>query len=50
MATPAPKQWGITPPLSVALPTDAEKKATDALIEELTRENNFESRADTEKR
>ncbi|APA10629.1 hypothetical protein SS1G_12538 [Sclerotinia sclerotiorum 1980 UF-70] len=50
MATAAPKQLGITPPLSTALPTDAEKQATDALIEELTRENNFESRADTDKR
>ncbi|KAI9646077.1 polynucleotide adenylyltransferase [Ciborinia camelliae] len=50
MATAAPKQLGITPPLSTALPTDAEKKATDALIEELTRQNNFESRADTDKR
>lgn len=50
MATAAPKQLGITPPLSTALPTDAEKRATDALIEELTKENNFESRADTDKR
>ncbi|ESZ93790.1 hypothetical protein SBOR_5819 [Sclerotinia borealis F-4128] len=50
MAAPASKQLGITPPLSTTLPTDAEKQATDALIEELTRENNFESRADTDKR
>lgn len=50
MATAAPRQLGITPPLSTALPTDAEKQATDALIEEMTKENLFESRADTEKR
>lgn len=50
MAAAAPRQLGITPPLSTALPTDAEKQATDALIEEMTKENLFESRADTEKR
>jgi len=36
--------------LSQALPTDAEKHQSDALIEELRRQNNYESAADTKKR
>ncbi|PQE13180.1 Poly(A) polymerase protein [Rutstroemia sp. NJR-2017a BBW] len=51
MTTPAPtKQLGITPPLSTALPSDSEKQASAALIEELKRQNNYESAAETQKR
>jgi hypothetical protein len=46
----APNQWGVTAPISTALPTDADKKSSDALIEALRRENNFESTEDTNKR
>ncbi|KAJ6439994.1 Poly(A) polymerase [Purpureocillium lavendulum] len=42
--------YGVTPPLSQALPTEAEKRASDALIEELRRQKTFESPSDTEKR
>ncbi|RFU35747.1 hypothetical protein B7463_g603, partial [Scytalidium lignicola] len=44
------KQYGITPPLSTALPTDDEIQATNALVEELRRQNNYESAAETNKR
>jgi len=50
MATPYEKKLGLTGPLSQALPTDAEKHQSDALIEELRRQNNYESAADTKKR
>lgn len=51
MAAPPVKEYkGITPPLSQALPTDAENKASNALIEELKRQNNYESTAATNKR
>lgn len=42
--------YGVTPPISVTLPTEAEKRASDALIEELRRQKTFESPSDTEKR
>ncbi|KOS19254.1 Poly(A) polymerase pla1 [Escovopsis weberi] len=42
--------YGVTPPISVALPTDAEKRTSDSLIEELKRQKTFESPAETEKR
>jgi poly(A) polymerase len=42
--------FGVTPPISSALPTDAEKRASDALIEELKRQKTFESPSDTQKR
>ncbi|GFP60505.1 poly(A) polymerase pla1 [Trichoderma asperellum] len=35
--------YGVTPPISVNLPTEAEKRASDALIEELRRQKTFES-------
>ena len=41
---------GITAPLSTALPTDSENQASSALIEELKRQNNYESVVDTQKR
>ncbi|KAK2612957.1 polynucleotide adenylyltransferase [Conoideocrella luteorostrata] len=42
--------YGVTPPISVALPTEAEKRASDTLIEELRRQKTFESPSDTQKR
>jgi poly(A) polymerase Pap1 len=50
MATPATKPLGVTAPLSTALPTESENQASNALIEELKRQNNYESSADTQKR
>lgn len=44
------QQYGITMPLSTNMPTDAENRSSNALIEELKRENNYESVADTQKR
>ena len=42
--------FGVTPPMSVDLPTESQLRASDALIEELRRQKTFESPADTEKR
>ena len=50
MAVPQARQWGVTPAISSALPTDTELAANDALIAELKRQNNFESVDQTEKR
>jgi poly(A) polymerase len=50
MAAPGGKQLGVTAPLSMTVPTEAENKASNALIEELTRLNNYETTADTNKR
>jgi poly(A) polymerase Pap1 len=50
MATPASQHLGVTAPLSTALPTESENQASNALIEELKRQNNYESAADTQKR
>ena len=50
MAAPGAKPLGVTAPLSLALPTEAENQASNALIEELKRQNNYESTADTNKR
>ncbi|KAF4637899.1 hypothetical protein G7Y89_g191 [Cudoniella acicularis] len=50
MTTPGPKQWGVTAPLSNVLPTESENQATSDLIEELRRQNNYESTTDTNKR
>ena len=50
MATSDVKPLGVTAPLSVALPTEAENQASNALIEELKRQNNYESTSDTNKR
>ncbi|CCF47226.1 hypothetical protein CH063_04087 [Colletotrichum higginsianum] len=41
---------GVTPPISSALPTEAENHAMQTLIDELRRQNTFESPADTQKR
>ncbi|KAF7561886.1 hypothetical protein G7046_g2261 [Stylonectria norvegica] len=42
--------FGVTPPISEALPTEYEKRASDTLIDELKRQNTFESQSDTDKR
>lgn len=42
--------YGVTPPISTNLPTEAEKRASDALIEELRRQKTFESPLETDKR
>lgn len=46
----ASQQWGVTPPVSTAFPTDKEIVLNDALVEELKNQNNFEAPEDTEKR
>ena len=50
MAATSSRQWGVTPPIISALPTDAEIATNDALIAELKQQNNFESSDETEKR
>jgi len=45
-----PNQWGVTPPISISLPTDVEKKASEALLEELKRGNNYPSAEEDAKR
>ncbi|RDA87496.1 hypothetical protein CP532_1624 [Ophiocordyceps camponoti-leonardi (nom. inval.)] len=47
---PGEHGYGVTPPISETLPTDAEKRSSDALIEELRRQKTFENPSDTEKR
>jgi poly(A) polymerase len=44
------KQWGVTPPISTAGATPAERILNDQLIEELKSQGSFESEADTQKR
>lgn len=50
MASSGNKRFGMTGALSEALPTPEENRMSDALIEELKRQNNYESAADTRKR
>lgn len=42
--------YGVTPPMSVQLPTEHEKQLSDTLIDELRRQKTFESPSDTQKR
>ncbi|KAK6834270.1 Poly(A) polymerase [Apiospora arundinis] len=44
------RSWGITPPVSTALPTPAETQASNALLEELKRQGTFESAEETNTR
>ncbi|CAK7228066.1 polynucleotide adenylyltransferase [Sporothrix bragantina] len=44
------KQYGVTPPLSTEMPTEEQRRATDALLEELRQQGTFESTSDTQKR
>ncbi|RPB29257.1 Poly(A) polymerase [Terfezia boudieri ATCC MYA-4762] len=46
----APKQWGVTPPISIVGPTDTENAVNQALVEELKRQNSFESPEESQKR
>ncbi|KIV81746.1 hypothetical protein PV11_03908 [Exophiala sideris] len=50
MDGPKPKTWGVTPPMSVALPEPIDNQKTAELIEELKRENNYEPMEETKKR
>ncbi|KAI9829933.1 MAG: hypothetical protein M1819_005905 [Sarea resinae] len=50
MAAQTTRQWGVTPPISTALPTEQELATNDTLVAELKRQNNFESAEETEKR
>ena len=50
MATIASRYKGVTPPISTTLPTAAELKANDDLVEELKNQNNFEGSEVTERR
>jgi len=50
MATPGDKRFGMTGALSLAPPTPEDNRMTDTLIEELRRQNNYESSAETKKR
>ena len=50
MASPSSKQFGVTPPISSAIPTKQELEANEALTAELKKQNNFEGQAETEKR
>ena len=50
MAAIASRYKGVTPPISTTLPTAAELKANDDLIEELKNQNNFEGTEVTERR
>ncbi|KAI0399586.1 Poly(A) polymerase central domain-containing protein [Xylaria palmicola] len=44
------KTWGITKPISSAPPTPAESHSTTLLLEELRRQNTFETASETKKR
>ena len=50
MVIQATRHKGVTPPISLTLPTDAELVANDALINELKKQNNFEGSEETERR
>lgn len=49
MAVPA-KQWGVTGSISLAMPTESDMAANSALLEELKRQNNFETPEENQKR
>jgi poly(A) polymerase len=44
------RQFGVTPPISLALPTEDELRLNESLIAELRGQNNFEAADDTERR
>ena len=50
MTAPQTHQKGVTPPISLALPTATELTQNDALIAELKKQNNFEASDETERR
>lgn len=43
-------KYGVTPPINTKLPTEEERRLSDALIEELRRQKTFESPSETAKR
>ena len=44
------KQWGLTPPISTSKPEPIDLEKNADMIEELKRENNYESQDETNKR
>lgn len=44
------RTYGITPPISTAGPTPEEETVTESLLEELTRQNSFESEEEAKSR
>jgi hypothetical protein len=44
------RMYGLTPPITTALPTEEEKKYNETLIQELHSQGSFESAAETQKR
>ena len=44
------QQWGVTPPVSMTFPTEADLAINDALVQELKSQNNFEGPEETRKR
>lgn len=50
MATSTTKQWGVSPPISIALPDPIDNQMNDELVEELKRENNYETQEGADKR
>lgn len=44
------KTWGVSPPISTALPEQNDIDKNAELIEELKRENNYETQEETKKR
>lgn len=44
------RQWGLTTAISTALPTEKELELNGQLIDELKRQNNFESQEATDRR
>ena len=46
----APRQWGVTAPISVNFPTEAELALSESLIAELKEQKTFEAQEDTNKR
>lgn len=46
----ADMQWGVTPPISLALPQESEKRANEALSAELRAQNTYEHATETQKR
>lgn len=45
-----PKQYGVTPPITVLPPTDKEIERNQALVEELKKQDSFESVEESQKR
>lgn len=46
----ADMQWGVTPPISLSLPNESEKRANEALFAELKAQNTYEHATETAKR